>query len=490
MADTEEHLDLLDRLESIPFSRFHIILIILVFAAVAFDNMDQVTLSFVIPQYSKEWGLTPAITRIHPALGIGGTLIGAIIGGILADRIGRKKTFNVMILVFAVTELANGFAQNFLWVISACFIMGIGVGGAVPIAFSMISEFAPARIRGVMQILIGVVSIGAGYIIASGLAYAFMPTLGWRFLFAIGVIPGLFIPLIWKYVPESPRYLIAKGRFKEAIESVRSVETTAGVGHAANLAVSSSTNNGEGEKMGSLKELWGKQYRIRSALTWAYGGLWGFFNFTMLVWLPTILITRFNYTAGGTAYYTSIVDIAAIPVGVLTAAFFERAGRKSTLSVYPIVGGLFTILLGWSGTAGLLEPILFVVLGLVIYSTGFALAGMFPPYASELYPTNVRASGTGWAVAISRVTGVLGLVAGGGLLAANVTSLEFFSIVGVPLVIAGIVQALIGVETKKARLEEIVKGSVSFVPRLTPVRAGESYGEKSQPIEGRSTQTK
>jgi len=452
---------LLDRLESIPFGRFHALLLVLVFIAVAFDNMDQVTLSFVIPEYSKEWGLTPAIARLNPALGIGGTLVGAIVGGTIADRIGRKKTFSLMILLFAFTELANGFAQSFAWVVSACFIMGIGVGGAVPIAFSMISEFAPAKRRGTMQILIGVVSIGVGYIIASGAAYALMPSLGWRFLFAIGVIPAFLVPFIWRYVPESPRYLLARGSYREAIESVRRVESLSHGNRVADLpdvvVDVGDHSRSEAEKMGSIRELWTTDYKVRTVLTWAYGGLWGFFNFTFLVWLPTVLIVGLHYTPGTVAYSTSIADIVSIPIGVLTAVIFERVGRKLTLALYPVVGGMLAIAMGWSGSAGLLSPLLFVLLGIVVYSTGLALAGMFPPYASELYGTNVRASGTGWSVAISRVTGVIGLVAGGGLLVSGVNPLEFFSIVGIPLVTSGVLMALLGVETKRKRLEEIVK---------------------------------
>jgi putative MFS transporter len=262
-------------------------------------------------------------------------------------------------------------------------MMGIGVGAAVPIAFSIISEFTPAKIRGIAQILIGVISIGAGYLIASGAAYSFMPLLGWRFLFAIGVAPALLVPLIQKYVPESPRYLIAKSRYDDAIDSVRKVEEVAAVGHVPEITIGPCCiSESKGEKPGSVKELWTLRYGARSFLTWVYGGLWGFFNFSMLVWLPTVLISRIGYAPSSVAYYTSVVDIAAIPVGFLTAAFFERIGRKQTLAVYPIVGGLVTILVGWLGRAGVLDPLLFLILGIVIYSSGFALAGMFPPYAS------------------------------------------------------------------------------------------------------------
>jgi putative MFS transporter len=456
MSRDGETQTVLDRLDSIPFSRFHVLLIVLVFIAVAFDNMDQATLSFVIPQYSKEWGLTPVMTRIHPALGIGGTLVGAIIGGIVADKIGRKRTFNIMILVFAFTELANAFAQSFVWVVTACFVMGIGVGAAVPIAFSLISEFAPAKIRGMMQILVGVISIGVGYLIASGAAYVFMPILGWRFLFAVGVIPALLIPFIQKYVPESTRFLLAKGKFQEAIESVRQVESVARVGRAATLTTSTLNRESLTERIGSVTEVWTRKYRALTLLTWIYGGLWGFFNFSFLVWLPTVLITGFGYSSNRAAYYTSIVDLAAIPVGFLTAVIFDKWGRKRTLTVYPIIGGTLTVLTGWLGAAGLLEPILFILTGIVIYSTGFALAGMFPPYVSEVYETNIRASGTGWAVGISRITGVLGLAAGGGLLTIGTNGVTFFVIIGVPLVLAGLGMAFLGVETKKKRLEEIV----------------------------------
>ncbi|MCL4518433.1 MAG: MFS transporter, partial [Thaumarchaeota archaeon] len=379
MESSEASQGILERLETIPFGRFHVILLSLLFTAIAFDNMDQVTMSFVIPEYSKEWGLTPAITRIHPAMGIAGTLIGAIVGGIIADKVGRKRIFNAMVLIFAMTELANGFAPNFAFVVADCFVMGIGVGGAVSIAFSMISEFAPADKRGIMQILTGVISIGAGYIIASGLAYTAMPTLGWRFLFAIGVIPAFLIPFFQKYIPESPRYFLARGKVREAIQSVRMVESIARVDHVANLTLESSVPQRE-DKMGSAREVLSAKYRARTLLIWAYGGLWGFFNFSLLIWLPTALITKFGYTSSEAAFYTSIVDLVAIPVGFLTAFLYERTGRKPILTAYPIIGGIATILLGWLGGSGLLVPLTLVVLGIVVYSTGFALAGMFPPY--------------------------------------------------------------------------------------------------------------
>jgi putative MFS transporter len=458
--------DLLERLESLPFGRFHMLLIGLVFGAVAFDNMDQATLSFVIPAYSREWGLTPTITRLNPIMGITGTLIGAVLGGLLADRIGRRKTFNIMILIFAATELVNGFAQSFDWVVTSCFVMGIGVGGAVPVAFSIISEFTPASKRGAVQIITGVVSIGGGYIIASASANAFLDTLGWRFLFGIGVIPAFLVPLMYKFCPESPRYYLKKGRIQQAVESVRRVEQLSGVGHVKELYVNKYSVNTETETVGGMAKLWSKKFRKVSTLVWLYGALWGFFNFGLLVWLPTILTTHFDYTSHSTAYFTSVVDLAGIPVGFLTAYVFDKLGRKPILMLYSVLSGVAVLLMGLLGVGGALAPALFVAIGFVIYSTGFALAGMFPPYASELYDTDVRATGAGWAVAISRVTGVTSIFVIGGLLSSNVGTPLIFGLLGAPLILAGIVVHMLGLETKGIVLEKIapqMRGTLTIV---------------------------
>lgn len=404
-AGKSQAVSLFGRLEELPLSRFHVILVLLVFIAVAFDNMDVVTLSFVIPAYSEEWGLTPAITRIHPIIGIGGTLVGAIVFGMLADRIGRVNAFIWGIVIFAVTELANGFAPasvvvGFPWVLVNCAIMGVGVGGAVPLAFTIISEYMPARLRGRAVILVGVVSIGVGYLIAAAGAWLLMPLLGWRALFGIGFAPILLIPFIKKYIPESPRYLVSKGRMAEAVASVERIEALSGVNPVK--AASPSVNPTSGatmateveshtvETLSGVSELWTGRHIRRTVLTWLYGG-----------------------------------------------------------------GAAATLLIGLMLATGTRDILLLAAPAIVVYSAGLSLGGAFPSYAAELYPTEVRGTGSGWAVGISWLTGITALFLGGAWLAGGLGAREILLFLGIPLLLAGAGMAILGIETKQQTLEEI-----------------------------------
>lgn len=455
-------LSFLERLERLQFSKFHLILVFLVFIAVAFDNMDVATLSFVIPEYSREWGLTPAFTRIHPIIGIAGTLIGAIAFGMLADRIGRIKTFIWGIIIFALTELVNGFAPlaaeiGFPWVLVNCGIMGVGVGGAVPLAFTIISEYMPARLRGRSVILVGVVSIGVGYLIAAGVAWTLMPLLGWRFLFAVGFAPIALIPFIKRYIPESPRYLASKGRINEALRSVEKVEALSGVDapeHVTIESMATAVGSHPAETLSGIPKLWARRYWKRTALNWFYGGAWGFFNFGFVVWFPSILLMS-GLASSETYFFVAIVDIIAIPFGFLLAVLYDGWGRRPILTLFPILGGASTLLVGIMLAVGISDVLTLAGPVIIVYAMGLSLAGVFPSYAAEVYPTDVRGTGSGWAVGVSRITGVAAIFLGGAWLASDLSPLEILIFLGVPLLSAGIIMAIMGIETKKKMLEEI-----------------------------------
>lgn len=162
-----------------------------------------------------------AVAGIHPAFGLGGTLIGAIFWGTVGDRIGRLRTLLVTIGIFSATSLINGFAVSFPMVVAVCFVMGFGVGGAVPLAFTMLAEYLPVRYRSRTVVIVGILAITGGYAIASIGAITLLPAFGWRSLFLIGVLPAALIVWMARAIPESPRFLCGKGRYAEAEGIVR-----------------------------------------------------------------------------------------------------------------------------------------------------------------------------------------------------------------------------------------------------------------------------
>lgn len=163
--------------------------ITVVWAALAFDHMDQVVLSFVIPRYRAEWGLSAGTAALNPATGLAGTLVGALVWGAVADRIGRKRTLLVTLGLFSATMGLNGFAWNFPQLLTTCIVMGFGVGGVIPLSFTLLAEFTPARWRGPTTVAVGILSLVGGYLIASGGAVVLMDRFGWRSLFLVGLAP-------------------------------------------------------------------------------------------------------------------------------------------------------------------------------------------------------------------------------------------------------------------------------------------------------------
>jgi len=134
-----------ERLDHLPLNAFHLAVILAVFTGLAFDHMDQVVLSFVIPQYRQEWALSAGLASLNPTTGLGMTFIGALFWGMVADRIGRKPTLMITLAIFAVTSGINGFAWSFPQIVITCMVMGFGVGGAIPLAFTLLAEYTPAR---------------------------------------------------------------------------------------------------------------------------------------------------------------------------------------------------------------------------------------------------------------------------------------------------------------------------------------------------------
>lgn len=456
---------LIQRMEKLPFTKFHWILIITIFIGTAFDNMDQITLSFVIPVYAKEWGLDPLTTRWNPILGIAGTFVGAILWGRIADKVGRRNAFLYTILIFAATSLANGFATSFEWVVISCFFMGIGVGGEIPLAFTLISEYVPAKHRGKIMILTGMLAISGGYAIAAFAAVLFLPyqwgvsffgiPLGWRTLFLVGVIPAFLAGFIRRVVPESPRYLISKGRIEEAKKVVERLEAAAGI-KSENQGTTIIEPDPEPAALTvSVKDLLGKVYRRRTILAWIYALTWGFFNFGFLIWLPTLLERFAGLPESEVSFIASIMNAIAIPSAFVTAILFERWSTKKTLAIYPIIAGVLMILLGWLLEGGFVNPLTLIGLGGAIFFTGASLAGAFPPYASEIYPTQLRGTGSGVAVGLSRIASVIGIAIGGALLAGGAGIFKNQLLFGIPLIVAGAVMFALGIETRKKVLEEI-----------------------------------
>ncbi|MGH2724510.1 MAG: MFS transporter [Actinomycetota bacterium] len=208
-------------LDDAPIRWTHVALLLVMAAAVTIDVMKPTSLAFVVPGMAEEYGLKSPNNpggsipvALLPLSGITGTVIGSFLWGFLGDRIGRRSSILLAGVIFIATAIC-GAMPSYIWNFVMCFIMGLGAGGMLPITFTLMAETIPARHRGWIMVLIGGDVAGA-YIITSWLAAEFVPTFTWRFLWLIGFPTGIILIVLNRWIPESPRFLLTRGRGQEA----------------------------------------------------------------------------------------------------------------------------------------------------------------------------------------------------------------------------------------------------------------------------------
>lgn len=453
------------RLDRLPLGPFHLALIAAVFTGLAFDHMDQVVLSFVIPRYREEWHLSAQAASINPTTGLAMTFVGALFWGTLADRIGRKRTLMITLGLFAATMGINGFAWSFPQLVVACIVMGFGVGGTIPLAFTLLAELTPARHRGMMMVLVGILSLVGGYLIASGSAFLLMEAFGWRSLFLVGIVPLALLPLIARWVPESPRYLLERGRTDEALRVLERLEgrSTLGAseveGSDRGPAPAEPGSVGDVAAEGPLSlrtvgRLWRSGYGRRTAMLWAYAFAFGFFTFGFLTWLPTVL-KEAGFDESGIHLHATVMDLFAIPSALLTSYLFLRWSTKRTLVLYPALAGTAMLALSALVAAGMLTSASLLVVGGTVFAFGTVLLGIFGPYSSEVYPTEIRGTGSGWATGMSRFGALTAIPVGALVLGSGLPLFAHQIVFGLPLLVAAAIMAAFGIETRGRRLEDL-----------------------------------
>ncbi|GAA4081419.1 MFS transporter [Actinomadura miaoliensis] len=450
----------------------HIGLIIVLTAAVTVDAMKPITLSFVAPGMTKEYGLKSALNpsgdlpvALLPFFGLTGTVIGSFLWGWLGDRIGRRTSILLAGVLF-VTTATCGAMPSFGWNLAMCLLMGIAAGGMLPITFSLLAETIPARHKGWVMVLIGG-NLALAYVVTSWLSSALVPEYSWRILWLLGMPTGVVLILLNHWIPESPRFLLTHGREEEARAIMRrygAVLAEPGRDDAAaattdTTAMSSATEATEAtqatEATGAIRDDHGGGYgRLFRApftgLTWAVVALGlgvGLVTYGFQLWIPSNLqqLGLSQATADSALRDSALLGL---PLVFVAAAMYGLWSAKKTIIV---LAALVTAALAVFAAAGdsLADDRawLYVLLAGPIVGTS-VIAAVLAAYSSEIYPTRVRSRGSG----LSAGVGKFGGVAVTTLLIAGIAapSIGLTALIGaVPLAAAVVAVALFGVETRR-----------------------------------------
>lgn len=415
------------RLDRLPFSRRHGRLVVGSGIGWALDAMDVGLIAFVIAALRVQWELSATEMSWIASVGFVGMALGASVGGLLADRIGRRQVFALTLLVYGLATGASALAWSVGSLMALRFVVGLGLGAELPVASTLVSEFAPARIRGRLVVLLEAFW-AVGWILAAVIGYLVVQATddGWRWGLLIGAVPALYAIVVRRGLPESVRFLEAAGRGDEAERVVRDFERSSGLeapdpaaAQVAGAATTQIAGRADGEPSPGPAALWAPSVRRRTMALWTVWFGVNFAYYGAFIWLPSILVAS-GLSLVQSFGYTLVITLAQLPGYAVAAVLIETWGRRATLATFLVGSAASAGLFGWAS-----GPTAVLVTGMLLSFFNLGAWGALYAVTPEIYPTSLRGTGSGWAAGFGRIASILAPLSVPPLLALGGSPLTF-----------------------------------------------------------------
>ncbi|MGE6850575.1 MFS transporter [Bacillus tropicus] len=377
-----------------------------------FDAMDVGMLSFVMVALQKDWGLSTQEMGWIGSINSIGMAVGALVFGILSDKIGRKSVFIITLLLFSIGSGLTALTTTLGMFLILRFLIGMGLGGELPVASTLVSESVEAHERGKIVVLLESFWAG-GWLIAALISYFVIPKYGWEIAMILSAVPALYALYLRWNLPDSPRFQKVEKR-PSVIENIKSV--------------------------------WSGEYRKATIMLWILWFSVVFSYYGMFLWLPSVMVLK-GFSLIKSFQYVLIMTLAQLP-GYFTAAWFiERLGRKFVLVTYLIGTACSAYLFGVAESLTVL-----ILAGMLLSFFNLGAWGALYAYTPEQYPTVIRGTGAGMAAAFGRIGGILGPLLVGYLVASQASLSLIFTIFCGSILIGVLAVIILGQETKQREL--------------------------------------
>ena len=438
---------LIARIESVPFSRWHTKARVIVGSATFFDALNALSLAFALPVLIGLWHMTPAQSGLLIGSSYAGQLIGALLFSSLAEKFGRIGSAAAATALMSVMSLGCAIAGSFPALFACRLVQGIGVGGEMPVAAAYISELSKAQGRGRFFMLYEMI-FPVGLMATGQIGAWVVPAFGWKAMFLVGGIPGLIVTFLLARLPESPRWLISKGRLGEAELIIKQIE--ASTPHR----VPSMAQNAPAMPSPMQKTRWSEvlehTYRSRTLIVWVLWATAYFVTNSLNNWLPSLYSTVYHLELRQSLRAASMTNVAQVVVLLGCAFCIDRIGRKHWTVASLLAGAAALLLLGLIGAQSVRSVMVLATLSYGIIGSVNAVLYLYTP---EIYPTRMRAIGTGIATSWLRLASAIGPLIVGVMVGAKGTSSVFLMFAVTAVV--GALAATRMIETRARRLEDI-----------------------------------
>jgi MFS transporter, putative metabolite:H+ symporter len=447
-TDASSILNLSQRFERLPFTGYQQKIFAIIATAWLFDSIDLASLTFVLAPISDEFGLSGGQTGLLASASFAGMFVGATTAGMLADRFGRKVVFQTSMILWGSASLLLALSWNWESLMIFRFLLGLGMGAEFPIGLSLVSEFMPSEKRGqYIGFLEGFWPIG--FITAGALSLVLVPTVGWRSVFVLQGVAAVWVLIVRRIVPESPRWFESRGQYDEADETMKGIEAEVQKRHGTPLPEPQPARFAERVFTGfSFFELFTAGYLRRTVMIWLawFFVLLGYYGIT--TWVSKLLADR-GFEITGAIGYVLLMALWGIPGFISASLLLERIGRKTTLSAYVILSAVAAFFYGQADSL-----LWLIVAGSFMQFFFFGMWSALYAYTPEIFPTRARGVGAGTASSMGRLGALLGpaLVP---VVLAGYGNAAVFTLGAVSFVIAAVVVLVFGPETNKRVLEEV-----------------------------------
>ncbi|MGO2747568.1 MFS transporter [Microbacterium sp.] len=390
------------RLDDLPFTRRHLRLLTGSGLGWALDAMDVGLISFILAALAQQWDISKTESGWIASVGFIGMALGASLGGLLADRFGRRQVFAITLLIYGLATGASALAGGVAILLVLRFFVGLGLGAELPVASTYVSEFAPARIRGRLIVILEAFW-AVGWTAAALIGYFVIPASadGWRWAFALGAVPAVYALVVRWGLPESPRWLASRGRISEAERIVATFEADAGIVASPSPSAERPARALAVSARARLGTLWSAEFRLRTLCIWLVWFCVNFAYYGAFIWIPSILVDA-GYDLIRSFGFTLVITLAQIPGYAVAAWLIEVWGRRLTLSVFLVGSAASAVLFGTaSGDAAIIGS------GMALSFFNLGAWGALYAVTPEIYPTSLRGTGSGWAAGVGRIASII-----------------------------------------------------------------------------------
>ncbi|MBO1333195.1 MFS transporter [Streptomyces sp. VRA16 Mangrove soil] len=401
--ETDEPVDTASRLDRLPVGPWHRRLTAIVGIGAFFDLYEVFLGGVLAAALAEPWALSAHQKSWLIASGFLGMFVGANVLSVLADRLGRRRMFLVNLGMYSLFSLACAFAQDATQLSVLRFFAGLGLGAELVLVDTYLAEFLPRAVRGryiAWAYTFGFVGVPVAALLGARLVarHELLGIDGWRWLLVAGALGAAFIQLLRTGLPESPRWLAARGRTAEAAAVVREIETKAGVEPGEPVVAAQAA---EAPARVPLKRMFQAPYTRRTVMWWIFQVLQtvGYYGFGSLA--PVVLQAKGHTVTESLSY--AALSYLGYPVGsALSVPLIDRIERRTLIIAAALGIAVCGLVFGFAGASWLIVGAGFL---LTVCSNVFSNA--YHVYQTEIFPTGLRSSAIGIAYSLSRLTSVV-----------------------------------------------------------------------------------